>query len=117
MSWELLSDALEASADEIKLRWKKVVYPRMIRQTSKVGGSLKWSILEDKILNIGYKQGVSWEGDGRIFLPQRSMGSIETRWRRVAKNFEVKSTMQNKYLARKECLKRIARMRRETAEV
>jgi hypothetical protein len=87
----------------------------MIRQSSKVGGSLKWSILEDKILNVGFKQSISWEEDGRIFLPQRSLGSIEARWRRVAKNFEAKSTTLNKYLARQECLKRIARMRREAA--
>lgn len=45
MSWLLLSEALEASIDEIKLRWKRVVYPMMIRQSSKVGGSLKWSVL------------------------------------------------------------------------
>jgi hypothetical protein len=45
MSWHLLSEALEASVDEIKLRWKRVVYPKMIRQSSKVGGSLKWSVL------------------------------------------------------------------------
>lgn len=73
----------------------------MIRQSSKVGGSLKWSVLEDKILNVGYRQAINWEDQGRIFLPQRSLGSIEARWRRVAKNFEVKSTTQNKYLARK----------------
>jgi hypothetical protein len=87
----------------------------MIRQSSKVGGSLKWSILEDKLLNIGFKQSVNWEENGRVFLPQRSLGSIEARWRRVAKNFEAKSTTRNKYLARKECLKRIGRLRREVA--
>ena len=61
MNWQLLSDALEANIDEIKLRWKKIVYPMMIRQTSKVGGSVKWSILEDKILNVGFKQSIDWE--------------------------------------------------------
>jgi hypothetical protein len=60
MNWQILSDALEASIDEIKLRWKKVVYPMLIRQSSKVGGSVKWSILEDKILNVGFKQSISW---------------------------------------------------------
>lgn len=34
----------------------------------------------------------------------------------MAKNFEVKATMQNKYLARKECLKRIALARRLAQE-
>ena len=101
MDWKLLSEALEIESDQIKLRWKKVVYPKMIRQSSKVGGSLKWSVLEDKILNVGYRQAINWQDQGRIFLPQRSLGSIEARWRRVAKNFQVKSTAQNKYLARK----------------
>ena len=101
MDWKLLSEALEIETDQIKLRWKKVVYPKMIRQSSKVGGSLKWSVLEDKILNVGYRQAINWQDQGRIFLPQRSLGSIEARWRRVAKNFQVKSTAQNKYLARK----------------
>lgn len=60
MNWDLLSEALEASPDEIKLRWKKVIYPGMISNASKVGGSIKWSILEDKILNVGFKQGINW---------------------------------------------------------
>jgi hypothetical protein len=60
MDWKLLSEALEVESDEIKMRWKKVVYPKMIRQSSKVGGSLKWSVLEDKILNVGYRQAISW---------------------------------------------------------
>lgn len=83
------------------MRWKEVIYPKIIKQSSKVGGSLKWSALEDKILNIGYKQGINWESDAKIFLGPRSLGSIEARWRRVVKYFEVKSTAQNKYLARK----------------
>jgi len=72
------------------MRWRKVVYPKMIRQSCKVGGSLKWSAEEDKILSIGYKQNIDWEEVGRYFLPQRSMGSFEARWRRIAKCFEVK---------------------------
>ena len=66
-----------------------------------MGGSLKWSALEDNILNIGFKQGISWESDAKVFLGPRSIGSIEARWRRVAKYFEVKSTAQNKLLARR----------------
>jgi hypothetical protein len=75
MEWQLLSEALSAEMAEIKIRWKKVIYPK-IRQSSKSGGCPKWSILEDKILNLGFKQDISWDDEGRYFLPQRSLGSI-----------------------------------------
>jgi hypothetical protein len=45
MSWQVLADTLETDIEEIKLRWKKVIYPNMIKQGLKVGGSLKWSVL------------------------------------------------------------------------
>ena len=45
LSWKTLAETLEADLDQTKLRWKKVIYPNMIKQGSKVGGSLKWSLL------------------------------------------------------------------------
>lgn len=69
------------------MRWKNIVYPTITKQGFKVGGSLKWSLPEDKILNFGFKQEISWEDEGRFFLPIRTLGSIEARWRRVYKNF------------------------------
>lgn len=43
------------------MRWKHVIYPTITKQNFKVGGSLKWSFAEDKILNFGYKQDISWD--------------------------------------------------------
>lgn len=66
-----------------------MVYPHMIRSQPQNGASVKWTTLEDRILSTGQKQSVDWQGEGRLWLPGRSLGSIETRWRRISKSFEV----------------------------
>lgn len=85
--WETLANAVEADVLESQVRWRNVIYPTMIRGVPKSGMSSKWTLLEDKILNQGQKKKISWEKEGKIFLPSRSFGSIEARWRRIAKNF------------------------------
>jgi hypothetical protein len=60
MSWSSLAEIFNTNLDEIKLRWKKQIYPKMIRQFYRIGGSLKWSILEDKILSLGYHKKIDW---------------------------------------------------------
>jgi hypothetical protein len=66
---------------EAKNRWRKTIYD-MIKLDDKVGGFLKYSIEEDAILMIGYRNGLNWN-DLMVFLPGRSEFSIEARWRRL----------------------------------
>lgn len=65
--------------------WQKVVYPSIALKT-RVAGSAKWAGEEDSIL-FGYvkKNGFDWDSI-LVFLPARTIFSIEGRWRRLSKN-------------------------------
>lgn len=76
LDWQALAKAVETEPDEVKLRWKNVIYPYMIRTRPQNGVSVKWAALEDRILTMGQKQAVDWQGEGRLWLPSRSLGSI-----------------------------------------
>lgn len=60
LDWQALAKAVDAEPDEVKLRWKNVVYPYLIRTQPQNGASVKWAALEDRILSIGQKQCIDW---------------------------------------------------------
>lgn len=45
LDWNALASAVNADPDETKLRWKIIIYPDTIKNISKIGGALKWSVL------------------------------------------------------------------------
>ena len=81
LDWKELGRILNASVDDVKLRWKKVIYPSSV-QTSKEGAS-KWSKVEDSLLERGYKNEIDIRGELKPFFPIRSSGSMRARWNRI----------------------------------
>ena len=116
LDWDELAKHLETTPDELKLRWKKVIYPALIRNPGDTEQGPKWSLLEDKILSIGEKREIDWENDSRFFLPMRTFGSIKARWRRIKQHYSVKENSRNKYILLRECLRNIARRQRLAEE-
>lgn len=53
LDWDELAKHLETTADEIKLRWRKIIFPTLIKSPGDQKYVPKWSLLEDKILSIG----------------------------------------------------------------
>ena len=69
---------------------------------------MKWSSLEDRVLTNGYRLNINWEDEGKYFLPMRSLGSLEARWRRIGKANESSEQIVNRMEIRKECMRKIA---------
>lgn len=69
-----MATILGCSEQEIKTRWRKVIY-ETIKLDDKVGGFLKYSSDEDNILTIGFRNSLNWT-QLKDFLPGRSEFSI-----------------------------------------
>lgn len=98
------------SAAQAKNRWQQAIY-NTIKLDDKVGGFHKYSVDEDSILSIGYRNGLDW-GEIMTFLPGRTEFSIEARWRRMLRpELEVEPT-KNKHYIYREFLKKIIEKKR-----
>jgi hypothetical protein len=101
---------LGCSEQEIKTRWRKVIY-ETIKLDDKVGGFLKYSSDEDNILTIGFRNSLNWT-QLKDFLPGRSEFSIEARWRRLVRPEQEVELSKNKHYIMRDFLKKIVEKRR-----
>jgi hypothetical protein len=107
--WPKLAAAFSTSEDEVMARWIKFIDPRL-KNNVKIGGALKWSGNEDFILCAADRSKIL-HIDLMFFLPNRTVYSIEARWRRICKNSELidhLTVINNRTNLRREVLKEIA---------
>lgn len=127
--WGSLAKLFAVSKDEAILRWQKRIYPQ-IKLNDKVAGAVKWSKEEDSILiNCEKVYPEGWEKI-LVFLPSRSVFSIEARLKRIYANQTVENQsalgqkpksmtstsapLMSKYEFRKQIIKKIAEQKATT---
>jgi hypothetical protein len=98
------------SENKARKRWQSVIY-NTIKLDDKVGGFHKYSVEEDSILSIGYRNGLDWK-EIMTFLPGRTEFSIEARWRRLLRPELELELSKNKHYIYREFLKKIVEKRR-----